>query len=486
MMRAKFKLNPQRQREYPFVPRIINPIRLEQAVIFAADEQLRSAVDALPENLPWMQVDMLNDPLSATNYHSPQPKVIIFDDVALNTVNAEEIRKRNRDVILVLLSYNPMIHCSPPTVMLEQFPYAGNADLVFAVDRDEFAPEKILPSIVRCAEDRLNIEKYSRARRFIFLIVDDEPRWFSQFLPVLYNIIGQRAAVMLTRTYEETLRFLFGVEDEAEIYGKNYHLHGHGDDVVCVITDIFFPKGDNPGSDAGRRLTHLIKNHYPRIPVIVASKAREGDDLRELAFIMPKGDIGSLDLLKNYLHDFTGMGDFLIQNKSKTIYHRVKNIQGLYEVIVQAEHDLELRQLLEVYGQNDFFSTWLYMHGFRELADFLRPRQDRGQRMITVLKRSIQREMLRTAYTPLIIEDTRVFTLDDLLLALRTKDPTAIQYLSDHDYFSIWLDRHGYTELAEEIRPIHGSGMKLEQTLARIVEKWKGHYEANPYADNTE
>lgn len=37
------------------------------------------------------------------------------------------------------------------------------------------------------------------------IIDDDEPRWFSQFLPVLYNIIGQRADVKLTRTYEETM-----------------------------------------------------------------------------------------------------------------------------------------------------------------------------------------------------------------------------------------------------------------------------------------
>ncbi len=476
-MRTRFKLNPERQREYQFVPRIINPVRLQTAVMLAAEEQLRRAMASLQENMPWVQVEMLLDPLSATNYQSPQPKVMLFDDVALNAVSVEQIRQNNRDVILVLLSYNPTIHCSPPAVAREQFPYTAKADLVFAVDRDQFTPEQILPAIVRCAEDRLNIEKYSRARRFIFLVVDDEPRWFSQFLPVLYNIIGQRADVTLTRTYEETLRFLFGVEDEVEIYGKNYHLQGHGDDVICLITDIFFPKGDNPGSDAGRHLTYLVKKYYPRIPIIIASKAREGDDLKELAFIMPKGDIGSLDLLKNYLHDFTGMGDFIIQNKSQTICHRVQNIQGLWEVIVQAEQNAELLRLLEIYGQNDYFSTWLYMHGFRELADFLRPRQDRGQRMITVLKRSIKREMLRMAYTPLIIDGTRIFTLDDLLSALRTKDPAAIQYLSDHDYFSIWLDRHGYSELAEEIRPIHGSGMKLEQTLANIVEKWQNIYQ---------
>jgi hypothetical protein len=422
--------------------------------------------------MPWVKVEVLRDPFSASNYQSRQPSVLMFDDVGMNIINAEKIKRNNNDAVLVLLSSNQTIHCSPPLVAQEKFPYSSKADLVFAFNKTELAPENILPAIVRCAEDKLNIEKYSKERRFIFLIVDDEPRWFSQFLPVLYEIIGQRADVMLTRTYEETLKFLFGVEDEAEIYGKNYHLQGHGDDVVCVISDFFFPKADDLGSDAGRSLTHLIKKYYPRIPIIIASKAREGDDLKDQAFIMPKGDIGSLDILKNYIHDFTGMGHFLIQNEARNIYYRVKNIHELLDVIISAESDIELIKLLEVYGQKDFFSTWLYMHGFRELADLLRPRQDRGKRLVTVLKRYITREILRMDYTPIIIDGMKIFNLNDLLRALRTIDPAKIQYLSDNDYFSIWLDRRGYTELAEEFRPIHGSGEKLEKTLASIVEKW--------------
>lgn len=476
MTTTKFKLDHTKHREYKFVPRIINPVRIANAVIFSADEQLRQAGEILKENLPWVQVEILRDPLSASNYQSDQPIVMLFDDVALNLVDAHRIKQHNSDAVLVLLSANYSIHCSPPSVARAKFPYTSKADLVFAADKAEFAPDKILPAIVRCAEDKLNIEKYSKARRFIFLIVDDEPRWFSQFLPALYNIIGQRADVMLTRTYEETLKFLFGVEAEAEINGKNYHLPGHGDDVVCIVSDFFFPKGDDLSSDAGRSLTMLIKKYYPRIPIIIASKAREGDDLKDLASIMPKGDIGSLDILKNYIHDFTGMGDFLIQDPASNICHRVKNIQELLDVIVRAENDLELLRLLEVYGQKDFFSTWLYMHGFRELADFLRPRQDRGKRLVAILKRHIFREILRMDYTPITIDGTKIFNLNDLLRALRTIDPDKIQYFSDNDYFSIWLDRRGYTELAEEIRPIHGSGVKLEETLAKIVEKWIGIY----------
>jgi len=474
-------LNSNKKREFKFIPRIINPVKIENAVIFSAEEQVRKASEVLKENMPWVNVHILSDPISASNYQSEQASVLLFDDIAMTLVDYEKIKKNNDKVIMVLLSANDLINCSPPSVAEEKFPYTSKADLVFAINKSEFAPEKILPSVVRCAEDKLNIEKYSKARRFIFLIVDDEPRWFSQFLPTLYNIIGQRADVMITRTYEESLKFLFDVGNESEINEDDFFTHGHGDDVVCLITDIFFPKGRLLKSDAGKDLFNLISKYYPRIPIIIASKAKESYDLKDFAFIMPKGDEGSLQILKGYIHDFTGMGDFFIRSKTGKVNHRVRNIHELYEIMLKAEKNteeaLKLRDILETYGRKDYFSTWLYMHGFRELADKLRPKRDTGQRLVTILKRHLRREILRMNDTPLTIDGDKIFNLHDLLNTLRSIDTVKIQYYSDNDFFSNWLDRKGYSEIAEEFRPVHGSGDKLGKTLADIVEKWIERYE---------
>jgi hypothetical protein len=337
-----------------------------------------------------------------------------------------------------------------------------------------------MESVVRAAEDRLNIEKYSQVRRFIFLIVDDEPRWFSQFLPVLYGVIGQRADVMVTRTYEETLEFLFGVERESEIDARNYHLRGHGDDVVCLITDIFFPRGDEPASDAGRDLIRLTRMYYPRYPIIVASKAKEALDMEREAFVMPKGDPGSLEKLHDYIRNFTGMGDFLIRDENGIEIRRVRNIHEMYRLLEEAEGRTEeaekLKERLDAYGAYDQFSTWLYMHSFRELGDTLRPIRLEGPRLIRTVKRHLRREILRMRYTPLVVDRIRVFTLSELVDVLRTVDPEKIQPLSDDDVFSSWLDRKGYPELAEELRPIHGSGDEMVRRLIERLEKWLEFY----------
>lgn len=477
-------IHKKRVKEFKFVPRIINPVKFDYALIFSANKQVRRSQDILIQNMPWLKVKVFSNPLSVSEFKTDRAAVYLFDDNALSFVDTKKIRDYNKDAVIVLLSSDELIHCSPPAVAEEKLPYCKKADLIFSIDQEDLAAQKIITWAVRCAEDKLNIEKYSRARRFIFLIVEDEPRWFSQFLPVLYNIIGQRADVKVTRTFEESLEFLFGVSDEKDINENRFRLRGHGDDVICVITDMFFPKANDLKCDAGRDLFRLVSKYYPRIPLMIASKAKEGYDLKNFAFIMPKGDSGSLQTLHGYIHDFTGMGDFFIRSKTGKVIHRISNIHQLYQILLKADEDSErgreLRELLEYYGRKDYFSTWLYMHGFRELGDKLRPKQDKGRRMITILKRNIKREILRMKCTPLKIDGYKICNLHDLLNMFRTIEPDKIQQYSDHDIFSTWFDRKGYSDLAEEFRPIHGSGQELVDTLKKCVEKWINKYENEP------
>jgi hypothetical protein len=409
-----------------------------------------------------------------------EPSVFIFDDTGLALFDAQKLRAGRQDSVFILFSFQPVVQCSPPQAAAQKYPHAALADLVFAVNRNEFSPENIVPAAVRAAEDLLNIRQHSSLKRFIFHVVDDEPRWFSQFLPVLYAIIGQRADVMITRTYEESLRFLFGVDEESKIRADIRSSPGHGDDVVCLITDIFFPKGNELQSGAGRDLIRLVNKHHPRIPVIIASKAKEVNELQGLGFILPKGDPGSLQKLKEYILDFTGMGDFLVSDEAGREIRRARNIRGICGILLDADKETEearrLRPILENYGDKDKFSTWLYMHSYKELGDRLRPRRSRGRELITLLKRNLQVEMARLDRTPLVMGGEKIFSLVDLLAVLRSLPPETIQPYSNNDTFSSWLDRRGYSELAEELRPIHGSGPGLRQTLVEIIEKWIATY----------
>ncbi len=244
-------MTPRPTPEYRFIPRIVNPIRMRRALVFAADALVRESGKVLEAEMPWLRTEVLTDLRSARTASFDEPSVFLFDDTGLALLDARRLRAANRDSIFVLLTFQPYIQCAPPRAAREKYPYSAGADLVFAVNRHEFPPERIVLAAARAAEDLLNVRRRSGLKRFIFHVVDDEPRWLSQFLPVLYAIIGQRADVMISRTYEQSLRFLFGVEEESGIGGRGGRARGHGDDVVCLIADIFFPKGEDLQSDAG-------------------------------------------------------------------------------------------------------------------------------------------------------------------------------------------------------------------------------------------
>ncbi|MBN2200069.1 MAG: hypothetical protein JW747_09515 [Candidatus Aminicenantes bacterium] len=469
--------------EHPFVPRVINPVKIERAVIFAADSQIRGSGKALAEKMAWVETYVLPDPESVMETSSAKPTAFLFDDAGLALVDAGRVRSGNRNAVLVLLSYQPFIQCAPPQAAAEKYPYTVKADLVFAVDRNALLPETIVLAAVRAAEDRLNIEKHSGLKRFIFHVVDDEPRWFSQFLPVLYEIIGQRADVMITRTYEESLEFLFGErEDHSETCCRIPGERGQGDDVVCLITDIFFPRGGELQGDAGRDLIRLVNSRYPRIPVIIASKTDEALEMSGLGFVLPKGDPGSLEKLREYILRFTGMGDFFLFGEDGRELRRARTLREIYTLLLEAEQETQegrrLRSALEAYGEKDKFSTWLYMHGYQELGDRLRPKRSQGRELIALLKSHLRDEISRMERTPLEIAGAKVFTLSELLEALQGFTPGVLQPYSDNDILSSWLDHKGYPEVAEELRPLHGSGEALKDSITGIVAKWKDFYRA--------
>ncbi len=466
--------------EFPFLPRIINPVKVRRVVVLAAEARVREALQILIENIPWLEIEVLSDPLSVNRYRSDQTAVFLFDDTALSLVDAHQIRENNPGAAIVLLSMNNFIHCSPPQPAAERYPYTAKANLVFACDTTSHVPALVITSAVRAAEDLINIRESSRIRRFIFLVVDDEPRWLSQFLPTLYNIIGQRADVMITRTFEETLDFVFGVKEESRIDREGYHLLGHGDDVVFLIADIYLPKGDVFDSDAGRDIIRLISQYHPRIPIVVASKAEAAEDFKNEAFLLPKGDPGSLEKLKDHIRDHSGMGDFLICDPCGREIHRIDNIFGFQDILTAAGEDSregrELLKIIENYGEKDAFSTWLYMHSYMELGDTLRPVRSRGAELISLLKGHLDEEIGRLQSTPLVINGFKVHSIQDLLKALRTLPPETIQPFSDNDIISSWLDRKGYSDLAEALRPIHESGKRMSNLLVSLIEKWQDVY----------
>ena len=58
------------RKEYPFTPRIVNPIRIKYVILFSADEEIRRSRNIIQAKMPWVRVRVLSDPLAASNVKS--------------------------------------------------------------------------------------------------------------------------------------------------------------------------------------------------------------------------------------------------------------------------------------------------------------------------------------------------------------------------------------------------------------------------------
>ena len=438
--------------------RVINPQKIERAFVFATTSEIREAARKLNNHLPYCEISIITDPTACNVKLFEKTFVLFLDEGAMPFYNRSEFKKKNPFGEVVLLTYDLRLGSAPTREEVGSVcPLSREADLVFYVNKGDCKPAQVMPSILRYVEDNHNIVYHKQARRFIFLVVDDEMRWFSQFLPVLYRIIGQRASVMIARTFEEARAIM----DE------------HGSDVVCLITDMLFPKAGLVTADAGRALVKTTKKERPRIPIIVASKADQGKELQNVALILPKGDPGAVEKLDQYVHDFTGLGDFLFVRKGKP-WRRASTLSQLRDVVAEAPI-----ALIEEYAKKDYYSTWLYMHGFRQLADRLVGRHDRGRKLKEILFSALDQEVSVVQQQELVLLNSekevtgRARTITELLETLEEIDDDTLKENSANDVFSMWLMRKGYPDLADRIRPIHGEGEELREELIAVFKGWR-------------
>ena len=64
---------PKSPQELRFVPRIINPVKIRRAVVFAADADLRQAARRLEDTRPWLKTEIRYDPASLVEAPPAEP-----------------------------------------------------------------------------------------------------------------------------------------------------------------------------------------------------------------------------------------------------------------------------------------------------------------------------------------------------------------------------------------------------------------------------
>lgn len=301
-----------------------------------------------------------------------QPRFnLILSSLHLGDMSVLELARRAHearlDIPIVLLGYdnrelNDFLGTRDTSLLAGAFLWQGDA--------------RILLAMVKLIEDRLNLEHdVGRVGVPALIVVEDNVRYYSSFLPVMYaelmnhaqNLIpeGLNIAHKMMRIRARPKILLCTDYEEAWDLFRRY-----SGDILGVISDIEFPREGDLDRTAGVRLAREIRRIQPDVAIMLQSSLPENERLAEEAgagFLL-KGSPLLLHQLRDFLIDGFGFGDFVFRLPDGTEVDRASTLRDLARRI-ETVPDESLR----FHGGANHFSRWLKLRTEFALAERIRP-----------------------------------------------------------------------------------------------------------------
>ena len=282
---------------------------------------------------------------------------------------AREVRRAGLDVPVVVLGYDyreikNFVARNPATDIDRVFLWQGNA--------------RILIAIVKYVEDKRNVLHDTRAMGVpVLLVVEDNIRYYSSFLPVIYTELIKQSRRVIQEGINVAHKLVRMQARPRILLASNFEdaallVQGYRDYLFGLVSDVEFPWEGKLNSDAGFELARLVKSLVPDVPVVLQTSRTEfrpRAHAEGYSFLRKRSPTLLKDL-RRILTDYFGFGDFVFRLPDQREVGRAKDLNELEEQLqnVAAES-------LMYHAQRNHFSHWLMARTEFALAAKLRPRK---------------------------------------------------------------------------------------------------------------
>jgi len=236
---------------------------------------------------------------------------------------------------------------------------------------------KIFFAMINYLEDKINVENDTKVGiTRVILIVEDSPKYYSLYLPMLYNIVLEqtkhiiedvttdelyrilklkaRPKIMLASTYEEAM----------------YVFNKYKDYMLCLISDVKFKKDGRINQTAGIKLVQQMRKEIKDLPIMLQSADEENiNNAFELqtSFINKNSDTLLQDF-KNFITHYLGFGNFIYRNQDGQQIAVARSLKEFQDFLSR----IPVESLL-YHAKKNHFSMWLMARGEIQAAKILNP-----------------------------------------------------------------------------------------------------------------
>jgi Pyruvate phosphate dikinase, AMP/ATP-binding domain len=305
------------------------------------------------------------------------------------------LKARHYDMIIIMIGVDkesPMLLCKKikdkylyiPTFLLLNNP--GDVTFVkkqksLGVPFDNYfvwtGESKVFFAMVKLLEDKANVENDTKkGLTRVILIVEDSAEYYSSYLPILYTLVMEqtknliedvstdelykvlklraRPKIMLTSNYEDSIA----------IYNK------FKDSLLCVISDMRFPKNGVMHDTAGFDLIKHIKEDLPNLPTVLQSSDPEN---ARFAYALKSNFINKnseslLQDLKSFINYYLGFGHFVYRDTKGRQIAVAKSMKEFEAYLQTVPEDS-----LVYHSMKNHFSLWLMARGEVNIAKKINP-----------------------------------------------------------------------------------------------------------------
>ncbi|MBI5169184.1 MAG: histidine kinase [Candidatus Eisenbacteria bacterium] len=236
---------------------------------------------------------------------------------------------------------------------------------------------RILVAIVKSVEDARNVaHDTDTAGVPVVVVVEDNVRYYSSFLPTIYSELIGQSERLLREGFNASHKLVRMRARPKILLATNYEqaealIDRYGRFLLGLISDVEFPRERKLSREAGFDLARHAREIAPDLPILLQSSRPEfatGAAEVGAAFLQKYSDTLLADLQHFIVENFA-FGDFVFRDPDGAPVGRASNLKELEQELKRVP-----LESLVYHGQRNHFSRWFTARTEFSLARKLRPR----------------------------------------------------------------------------------------------------------------